>query len=192
MSQGIFEKWNYITTASAFLIRMRNIAINDCQGKCGERNEGSGCGSGCGCGCECGSASLLMVGHYFTGILKLSLRFTSRYEYLQQHSQFTTNSGMTTLLRGIYEAIPPPFPFDHYGCAAGSGNLQSGNTFELETAIGVARYIRGVVASVGVGSAQANLYVTQFMYLQNIRCHCRDLDAYIGSRVYNPWVPIHL
>jgi len=51
------------------------------------------------------------------------LRFTSRYEYLQQHSQFTTNSGMTTLLRGIYEAIPPPFHFDHYGCAAGSGNL---------------------------------------------------------------------
>jgi len=40
-------------------------------------------------------------------------------------------------------------------------------------------------------SAQANLYVTQFMYLQNIRCHYRDLDVYIGSTVYSLRVPIH-
>lgn len=107
-------------------------------------------------------------------------------------AKFTTNSGPPTL-RGIYYGIPKCTPHSTLRCSdhwrafsllwSPSGECRE--YFWISKPAEGWADMRGVATFGGGCSAQANLYVTQFMYLQNMRCHYPDLGVYIKRDTVN-------
>lgn len=166
----------------AFLIRLRNAAINECRAivnkagamrdRRGVRHNGRPLFPSESSNCRC------------------EYEFGSEDEYLQPNSQQIRARQPSAVFIMAYPKCTPHSTLrcsDHWRAFSllWSPSGECREYFWISKPAEGWADMRGVATFGGGCSAQANLYVTQFMYLQNMRCHYPDLGVYIKRDTVN-------